>query len=111
MKIKVIGAAGGEVTGSAYVVQTKNARVIYQRIVSIHGDKILVRARVHTLGGFSAHAGQTDLLNWLGAAVPSKPRVILTHGEDGPRKTLAGMIEKRFRLEPFLPRMGEVIEM
>ena len=28
MKIIVIGAAGGEVTGSAYIVQTKNARVI-----------------------------------------------------------------------------------
>ena len=85
--------------------------VEHQRIVSIHGEKIAVRAHVHTLGGFSAHAGQTDLLNWLGAVAPSKPRVILTHGEDGPRKTLAGMIEKRFRLKPFLPRMGEVIEM
>src|SRR5262245_3009586 len=28
MKIKVIGAAGGEVTGSAYLVQTKQARIL-----------------------------------------------------------------------------------
>ena len=28
MKIKVIGASGGEVTGSAYVVETKDARVL-----------------------------------------------------------------------------------
>ena len=82
----------------------------HQRMVSIHGETILVRARVHPLGGFSGHAGQTDLLRWLGAVAPSQPRVVLTHGEEGPRKALAGMIEKRFRLKPFLPRMGEVIE-
>jgi metallo-beta-lactamase family protein len=85
--------------------------VEHQRVVSIHGEKIVVRAQVHTLGGFSAHAGQTDLLNWLGAVATSKPRVILTHGEDGPRKTLAGMIEKRFRLSTALPGIGQVIEM
>jgi metallo-beta-lactamase family protein len=84
--------------------------VEHQPMVSIHGEKIVVRAQVHTLGGFSAHAGQTDLLHWLGAVAPSKPRVILTHGEDGPRKTLAGVIEKRFRLKPVLPHMRDVIE-
>ena len=82
-----------------------------QRLVSIHGEKIVVRAQVHTLGGFSAHAGQTDLLHWLGAVAPSKPRVVLTHGEDIPRQTLAKMIQKQFRLSSFLPRMGEVIEL
>ena len=85
--------------------------VEHQPVVSIHGEKIVVRAQVHTLGGFSAHAGQSDLLEWLGAVAPSGPRVILTHGEDSPRTTLAGMIERRFRLKTFLPRMGEVIEM
>jgi len=84
--------------------------VEHQNMVSIHGEKVVVRAHIHTLGGFSAHAGQTDLLDWLRAVAPSKPRVILTHGEDGPRNTLARMIEKRFRLKPVLPRMREVIE-
>src|SRR5262252_6142424 len=28
MKIRIIGAAGGEVTGSAYMVETKRARVL-----------------------------------------------------------------------------------
>lgn len=85
--------------------------VEHQRMVSIHGEKIVVRAHVHTLGGFSAHAGQTDLLNWLGAVARSRPRVMLTHGEDSPRRTLAGMIQKRFNLKASLPRMGEAIEM
>jgi metallo-beta-lactamase family protein len=65
---------------------------------------------VHTLGGFSAHAGQTDLLNWFGAIAPSKPRVVLTHGEDGPREQLARQIQRRFRLKCAMPKMGDVIE-
>jgi metallo-beta-lactamase family protein len=78
--------------------------------VRIHGEKVAVRAKVHTLGGFSAHAGQTDLLNWFSAIAPSKPRVVLTHGEDGPREKLARQIQKRFRLKCTLPKMGDVIE-
>jgi metallo-beta-lactamase family protein len=81
------------------------------KVVSIHGEKIAVKAKVHTLGGFSAHAGQTDLLTWFSAVAPCKPRVILTHGEDGPRAALAKKIQQRFRLPSKLPAMGDVIEL
>lgn len=79
--------------------------------VSIHGEKIAVKAQVHTLGGFSAHAGQKDLLRWFGAIAPSKPRVVLTHGEDGPRKELARLIQQQYRLKPTLPGMMDSIEL
>jgi metallo-beta-lactamase family protein len=82
-----------------------------EKSVSIHGERIAVKARVHTLSGFSAHAGQTDLLTWFSAIAPSKPRVVLTHGEDGPRQTLAGKIQQRFNLKSTLPAMGETIEL
>jgi metallo-beta-lactamase family protein len=78
--------------------------------VRIHGEKVLVRAKVHTLSGFSAHAGQTDLLNWFSIIAPSKPRVVLTHGEDGPRDELTRQIQRRFKLKCEIPRMGETIE-
>jgi metallo-beta-lactamase family protein len=80
-----------------------------EKRVSIHGEKVAVKAQVHTLGGFSAHAGQTDLLTWFGALAPMKPRVILTHGEDKQRKELANKILARFKLESALPAMGETI--
>ena len=82
-----------------------------QKAVSIHGEKVMVRAKIHTLGGFSAHAGQKDLLAWFGAVAPSKPRLILTHGEDKARRTLSAEIRKRFGLPSYLPRMGEVIQL
>jgi metallo-beta-lactamase family protein len=81
-----------------------------QAKVTIDGEKVVVRARIHTLSGFSAHCGQKDLLNWLGPAAPSKPLVVLTHGEDGPRKILADEVRKRFGLRTCMPRMGEVLE-
>jgi metallo-beta-lactamase family protein len=82
-----------------------------EKLVSIHGEKVAVKAQVHTLGGFSAHAGQSDLLAWFAALALSQPRVVLTHGENGPRETLAGLIQKRYRLKPALPNMGDVIEL
>jgi len=78
--------------------------------VRIHGEKVAVNAKVHTMGGFSAHAGQTDLLAWYDAIAPSKPRVILTHGEDGPREALAKQLQKRHKVKCTLPKMGDVIE-
>jgi metallo-beta-lactamase family protein len=81
-----------------------------EKLVSIHGERVAVKAQVHTLGGFSAHAGQTDLLKWFSSMAPGKPRVVLTHGEDGPRSALAKKIQQRFGLPSKLPVKGEVIE-
>jgi metallo-beta-lactamase family protein len=82
-----------------------------QKVVSIHGEKIAVRAKVHTMGGFSAHAGQADLLNWFSTIAPFKPRVILTHGEAGPREALAKKIQQQFKLPSQLPNVGDVVEL
>jgi len=82
-----------------------------EKEVSLFGEKIAVKAQVHTLGGFSAHAGQTDLLGWFSAIAPCKPRVVLTHGEDGPRNELARLIQERFKLSATLPSLGDVIEL
>jgi len=81
-----------------------------QKLVSIHGEKVAVRARVHTLGGFSAHAGQTDLLAWFGALAPAKPRVVVIHGEDDQRAALAKKIQQQYHLRSTLPKMGDVVE-
>ena len=48
--------------------------------VRIHGEPVAVRARVHTLGGFSAHGDRDDLLRWH-ASVGGSPQTYLVHGE------------------------------
>ncbi len=83
------------------------------RTVRIHGEPIAVAARIHTLGGFSAHAGQTELVDW-GAHFlerTTRPRLVLTHGEDKPRRTLQQLMQSRFGVRATLPRMGETLEL
>jgi len=79
--------------------------------VSIYGERVVVRASIHTMGGFSAHADQTGLLEWFAAVAPSKPRLIITHGENRARKTFADLIRARHGLRAECPNLGDVIEM
>jgi metallo-beta-lactamase family protein len=55
--------------------------------VRIHGSPVKVAARVHTLGGFSAHGDQHDLMRWY-AAIPGRPPVWLVHGEPAAAEAL-----------------------
>jgi metallo-beta-lactamase family protein len=78
--------------------------------VRIFGEEIQVRASVHTMGGFSAHADQTGLLDWYGVMAPTRPRTIITHGEDRARKALSDLINSRFGVKTECPALGDVIE-
>jgi metallo-beta-lactamase family protein len=49
-------------------------------MVPIFGENYKVRARVHTIGGFSSHADADGLMDWLRAS--GAGRVFLVHGED-----------------------------
>jgi metallo-beta-lactamase family protein len=71
--------------------------------VRIWGDTIEVNAKVHQMGGLSAHAGQSDLLSWFDLVAGSRPRVILTHGESRQRKSLAALINERYGISAELP--------
>ncbi len=77
----------------------------------IMGEPIAVRAHVHTLGGFSAHTGQSGLLNWASSLAPSRPRMFLTHGEDRPRGILADRIKAQFGIVAERPEWGQHIEL
>lgn len=78
--------------------------------VSIFDEKVGVRASIHTMGGLSAHAGQDGLLNWFSAVAPSRPRVIITHGENRARKAFSELIRSQHDLRPECPNLGDVIE-
>lgn len=79
--------------------------------VSIFGHHLPVRAAIHTLGGFSAHAGQTGLLDWASPFQQSKPRMFLTHGEDMPRSALHERLKARFNLDSAMPYYGNEVEL
>jgi metallo-beta-lactamase family protein len=62
--------------------------------VRIHGTPVRIAARIHTLGGFSAHGDQEDLLRWH-AALPGRPPVWLVHGETGAATALRDAFAER----------------
>ena len=51
-------------------------QIILDRVktVTIFGERIPVKASVHTFGGLSGHAGQDDLLKWFATVGPARPR-------------------------------------
>jgi metallo-beta-lactamase family protein len=51
------------------------------RTFRLGGEEIAVKARIHTLGGFSAHAGQSQLLDWVAGFSRQRPEIYLVHGE------------------------------
>jgi metallo-beta-lactamase family protein len=76
-----------------YAVEGTPARRIIDgaRSVRLFGQDIGVRAKIWTINGFSAHAGQRDLLGWV--AQTGKPRkVLLVHGE--PERGMSAMAER-----------------
>jgi metallo-beta-lactamase family protein len=79
------------------------------KTVRIFGETIAVRAGIHTLGGFSAHAGQSDLLKWFSSMAGSKPRVVVCHGEDKAREVFSGLLRDRYGVETVLPMLGESV--
>jgi len=81
-----------------------------EKVVRIFGERVPVRASIHTMGGFSAHADQKGLLEWFGAVASSKPRTIITHGEDGARGVFSGLIDSHHRIKTQCPNLGDVIE-
>ncbi len=81
-----------------------------EQMVMIMGEEIPVRASIHTMGGFSAHADQNGLLDWYGVMAPSRPRTIVTHGEDRARKAFSGLLQQRFGVQAECPALDDVIE-
>lgn len=76
----------------------------------IFGEEVPVRASIHTMGGFSAHADQDGLLDWYGAMARSRPLTIITHGEDRARRAFSEQIQQRFGAQTECPALGDVIE-
>ena len=83
-----------------YAAQGTLARKIIDgaKQVEIFGETIAVRAEIHTINGFSAHADQAELLAW--HAQTHAERTILVHGEAkrcAPSPTSSAARRSRFR--------------
>lgn len=60
--------------------------------VELKGERYDIRAQVHSLSGFSAHAGQSDLLRFVAGIQPQPKEIRLVHGDPGAKEALAGAL-------------------
>jgi len=74
--------------------------------VRVLGEEMAVRAEVYTIGGFSAHADQKELLEWVGS-FKTKPEVFIVHGEEEAALEFEGIVKQKFGLVTHVPQKGE----
>jgi metallo-beta-lactamase family protein len=77
--------------------------------VHILGEEIAVRAGVYTINGFSAHADQKELLEWI-SSFTSMPEVFIVHGEENAALDFQALIQERLGLVTHVPRKGDEFE-
>lgn len=71
--------------------------------VELDGERFTIRARVHQVSGYSAHAGQEDLINFATGITPPPEQVRLIHGEANAKAVLQA------RLKELLPETEVVM--
>ncbi|MBC7324723.1 MAG: MBL fold metallo-hydrolase, partial [Moorella sp. (in: Bacteria)] len=74
-----------------------------EKRVRIHGEEIAVRAEIKTINGFSAHADQKGLLNWVKSFGRPPRKVFVTHGEEDAARDFASLLSDELGLEAETP--------
>lgn len=80
------------------------------RHVRIYGETIRVAAKIHTVGGLSAHGDQNDLARWVGN-IKNKPRVYLVHGEPESAQAFSEKLRDELKLSASVAERGQVIDL
>lgn len=76
--------------------------------VKVLHQRIAVNAQIHTLGGFSAHAGQSQLLDWA-SHFDHHPELYLVHGELEKMQALQQLMQERLNWRANIAEPGEQI--
>ena len=71
--------------------------------IRLFNEDVAIKAKVVTIGGFSAHAGQSQILDWIRKMAHPGMQVVLVHGEEKAQQILSGLIKDQFHLSVYAP--------
>lgn len=75
--------------------------------IKIYGKYFSVRANILLIDGLSAHADQTELIDWLSLLDDKPEKVFLVHGENPAADELRIKITERYGISCSVPLMGQ----
>ncbi|RRS30694.1 MAG: beta-lactamase [Epsilonproteobacteria bacterium (ex Lamellibrachia satsuma)] len=78
------------------------------RWVKIFHEDILIKASVHTINGFSAHADQNSIIRWV-SQIEDLKKVYLIHGEEDKQVILRSALENSLQQRAHIVEPEEVI--
>jgi len=78
--------------------------------VRIFGEEISVNARIEYIEGYSGHADQEWLLNFVYSFINKPKHIFLVHGEEESQEVLKGLIEENTKIPVTIPSFGEKYE-
>jgi metallo-beta-lactamase family protein len=100
--VVIVGFQAQGTPGRALVEGAAKLRIMH--------EEVAVRAKVHTIGGFSAHADQEELLTWLGGLAHPGLTVNLTHAEESAAEAFLQIAQARYPQVRFhIPQYKEVL--
>ncbi len=70
--------------------------------IKLFGETIVVGAEIYNLQGFSGHADQKGLLDWLGGFQVAPKQIFLVHGEQDSKRDFAEKVREEFGYEPIV---------
>jgi len=78
------------------------------KMVKIYGEEIAVKAKIYTINGFSSHADQPVLLEWIGD-FENKETVYIVHGEPEVMEIFKDKLESTLKVKTHIVEKGEPI--
>jgi len=79
--------------------------------VRVMGQTLQVNAKVHTLGGFSAHGDQRDLRYWLRGFGHSPKKIFIVHADEEIAIGFGTNIKSELGVEVDIPKLNEEFEL
>ncbi|KFN40094.1 hypothetical protein KN63_00345 [Smithella sp. F21] len=79
--------------------------------VRVMGQNLQVRAKIHTLGGFSAHGDQRDLRYWLRGFGHSPKKIFIVHADEEVGIGFGTNIKSELGVEVDIPKLNEEFDL
>ena len=75
--------------------------------VKIFGESIDVNANIESIDGFSAHADQNELLNWVSNFKKKPKKIFIVHGDPDAQIEFSKLLESRLNIDTVIPDRGD----